>query len=214
MASQIDKVVNSMKQGLTRLNLLMGNKIIIVFDDIKDPGGELYSQLNSSTDANDVPAYMKKRLVHLVSLEDRCKEEQVLVKGEMVQFFTFMSDQICAITSFLEKEINVNRGLSSLLKQKADLYQKKIQLLSCMCKDFVTFPSFAEPKETFLQCSEFEIETASVFEDRYDLSLFEDLEYQATPISGWNDDDEDFDYELCSRLLCFPSFNAENVIFS
>ena len=131
LASQIDTVVNSMKQGLAKLNLLMGDKII-AFDDIKDPGGELYSQLNSCTDINGVPAYIKKKLVHLVSLDDRCKEEQVLVKGQMLQFFRFMSDQISAITSFLEKEINVNRGFRSLLKQKADHYQKKIQLLTCM----------------------------------------------------------------------------------
>lgn len=190
LASQIDKVVNSMKQGLAKLNLLMGDKII-AFDDIKDPGGELYSQLNSCTDINGVPAYIKKKLVHLGSLDDRCKEEQVLVKGQMLQFFRFMSDQISAITSFLEKEINVNRGLRSLLKQKADHYQKKIQLLTCMWKDFVMFLSLAEPVETYLQFSEVEIETTSDFEDRYDLSLFEDLEFQATPISGWND--EDFD---------------------
>ena len=88
-----------MKQGLAKLNLLMGDKII-AFDDIKDPGGELYSQLNSCTDTNGVPAYIKKKLVHLVSLEDRCKEEQVLVKGEMGQFFRFMSNQISAITSW------------------------------------------------------------------------------------------------------------------
>lgn len=53
------------------------------------------------------------------------------------------------------------------------------------------FLSLAEPVETYLQFSEVEIETTSDFEDRYDLSLFEDLEFQATPISGWND--EDFD---------------------
>lgn len=122
-----------------------------------------------------MPAYLKKKLVHLVSLEDRCKKEQVLVKGEMCQFFRFMSDQISAITSFLKKEINENRGLRSLLKQKAVHYGKKIQLLTCMCKDFVMFPSFAEPEETNLQFSEVEIETTSDFEDRYDLSLFEDL---------------------------------------
>lgn len=44
-----------------------------------------------------------------------------------------------------------------------------------MCKDFVMFPYFAEPEETYLQFSEVEIETTSDFEDRYDLSLFEDL---------------------------------------
>ena len=96
-----------------------------------------------------MPAYIKKKLVHLVSLKDRCKEEQVLVKGEMRQFFRFMSDQISAITSFLEKEINVNRGLRSLLLQKADHYRKTIKLLTCMCKDFVMFPSFAEPEEAY-----------------------------------------------------------------
>lgn len=70
-----------------------------------------------------------------------------------------MSDQISAITSFLKKEINENRGLRSLLKQKADDYGKK---LTCMCKDFVMFPSFAEPEETYLQFSEVEIETLRV----------------------------------------------------
>ena len=36
LASHIDKVVNSMKQGLVKLNLLMGDKIIIIaFDDKK-----------------------------------------------------------------------------------------------------------------------------------------------------------------------------------
>lgn len=60
-----------------------------------------------------------------------------------------------------------------------------------MCKDFVMLPSFAEPEETYLQFSEVEIETTSDFEDCYDLSLFEDPEFQVTPISGWND--EDFD---------------------
>ena len=91
--------------------------------------------------------------MHLVSLEDRCKEEQVLAKGEMHQFFRFMSDQISVINSFLKKEINENRGLRSLLKQRADHYRKKIQLLTCMCKDFVMFSSFAEPEETYLQFS-------------------------------------------------------------
>ena len=86
-----------------------------------------------------MPAYTKKKLVHLVSLEDRCKEEQVLVKGEMRQFFRFMSDQISAITSFLEKEINVNRGLRSLLLQKADHYRKKIKL------HVIHFPSSMAP---------------------------------------------------------------------
>ena len=87
-----------------------------------------------------------------------------LPKGEMHQFFRFLSDQTSAITSFLEKEINVNRGLRLLLNQKADHYRKKIQLLTCMCKDFVMFPSFTEPEETYLQFSEVQIETTSNLE--------------------------------------------------
>ena len=74
-----------------------------------------------------------------------------------------------------KKKINVNRGLRSLLLQKVDHYRKKIKLLTCVCKDFVMFPSFAEPEEAYLQCTEVEIKTTSDFEDRYDLSLFEDL---------------------------------------
>ena len=37
-----------------------------------------------------------------------------------------------------------------------------------MCKDFVMFPSFTEPEETYLQFSEVEIETTNDFEDRYE----------------------------------------------
>ena len=118
LASQIDKVVNSMKQGLVTLNALMGDEMVS-FDDIKDPGGELFSQLNSSNDVGNVPACVKKKLVHLVSLEERCKEEQVLVKEEMLQYFRFTSNQISAITSYLDKETSVDRGLMALLKQKA-----------------------------------------------------------------------------------------------
>ena len=101
-----------------------------------------------------------------------------------------MSDQINAITSFLKNEINENRGLRSLLKQKADHYGKKIQLLTCakilLCS--LLLQSLKRPIYNLV-----EIETTSDFEDRYDLSLFEDLEFQATPTgsSGWND--EDFD---------------------
>ena len=169
----------------------MGDEMV-TFEDIKDPGGELYCQLNLSNDTDNVPADIKKKLVHLMSLEDRCKEEKTLVQEEMLRFFTFISGKINAITSYLEKE-SVDRGLMSLLQQKVDVYKKNLQLLTCMCKDSVSFPTFEEPEETYLQFSEvdIEIETPTDVEDLYDFSLFEDLECSNTPIRGWND--EDFD---------------------
>lgn len=191
LSTQIDKVVNSMNQGLATLNGLMGDEMV-TFEDIKDPSGELYCQLNLSNDTNNVPADIKKKLVHLMCLEDRCKEEKILVKEEMLRFFTFISEQINAITSYLEKE-SVDRGLMSLLQQKVDVYKKNLQLLTWMCKDSVLFPTFEEPVQTYLQFSEvdIEIETPTDVEDLYDFSLFEDLECSNTPIRGWND--EDFD---------------------
>ena len=123
-----------------------------------------------------------------MSLEDRCKEEKTLVKEEMLRFFTFISEQINAITSYLEKE-SVDRGLMSLLQQKVDVYKKNRQLLTCICNDSVIFPTFEEHEETYLQFSEVELETP--VENLHDFSLFEDLECHSTPISGWID--EDFD---------------------
>lgn len=69
LANQIDKVVNSMNQGLTTLNGLMGDEVVM-FEDIKDPGGDLYCELHFSNDTNNLPADTKKKLVHLMSLED------------------------------------------------------------------------------------------------------------------------------------------------
>ena len=94
-----------------------------------------------------MPADIKKKLVHLMPLEDRCKEEQILVKEEMLRFFTFIAEQINVITSYLDGE-NVNVGLRSLLQQKVDVYKKMLRLLRCMCEESVTFPTSEEPEET------------------------------------------------------------------
>lgn len=135
-----------MNQGLATLNGLMGDEVV-TFEDIKDPGGDLYCELHSSNDTNNVPADIKKKLVHLMPLEDRCKEEQILVKEEMLRFFTFIAEQINVITSYLDGE-NVNVGLRSLLQQKVDVYKKMLRLLRCMCEESVTFPTSEEPEET------------------------------------------------------------------
>lgn len=178
-----------MNQGLATLNRLMGDEVV-TFEDIKDPGGDLYCELHFSNDTNNVPADIKKKLVHLLSLEGRCKEEQTLVKEEMLRFFTFIAEQINVITSYLGGE-NVNGGLRSLLQQKVDVYKKNLKLLRCMCGDAVTFLTFEEPEETYLHFSEVEIETPIDVENLYDFSLFEDLVCHNTPIRGSND--EDFD---------------------
>ena len=49
LANQIDKVVNSMNQGLATLNGLMGDEVV-TFEDIKDPGGDLYCELHFLND--------------------------------------------------------------------------------------------------------------------------------------------------------------------
>lgn len=58
-----------MNQGLATLNGLMGDEVV-TFEDIKDPGGDLYCELHFSNDINNLPADTKKKLVHLMSLED------------------------------------------------------------------------------------------------------------------------------------------------
>ena len=140
---------------------------MVTFEDIKDPGGELCCQLHCSNDSNNVPAGIKKKLVHLMFLEDRCKEEETLVKEELLRFFTFISEQINPMTSYLDKE-SVNKGSMSL--------KKKLQVLTSMCKHLYIFPNFEKPEETYLLFSEVEIETPIDVKNLYNFSLFKDQE--------------------------------------
>lgn len=178
-----------MNQGLATLNTVVDGTVS--FEEIKDPCGDIYCQVNSSTDASNVPSYVRKKLVQLVCLHDRCKEEQTLLKEEMLRFSVFLSGEINAISSFLSNEADVDRGLMSLLLQKVDVHQKNLQLLKRVCGHAVSFPPFEYPSETYFQFSALEIEETDDVEGLYDLSLFEDLECHSAPIRGWNDEESE-----------------------
>lgn len=189
LANQIDKVVNSMNQQLATLNGLMENETV-TFDDIKDPCGDIFVQVQSPTDASNVPSSVKKKLVQLVCFQDRCKEEQDLVKHEMFRLTSFIIDQINFITSYLSSDADVNRGLRSLLLQKAAVHKKRLNSLRSMFGDVVTVPPF-DLEETYLHFSEVEVEDDNDLEDVFDIGVLEELEIHCTPIRGWNDDDSD-----------------------
>lgn len=189
LANQIDKVVNSVKQELATLNGLSDNETV-TFDEIKDPCGDIYFQHHSPKDASEVPSAIKKKLVQLACLLDRCKEEEVLVKDEMLRFITSISNQISLISSYLGNDVHVTSGLRSLLLQKAALHKKTLHMLRSVFGDAVTIPPLDDTEETYSQFSEVEVEVEDFndVEELFDLSAFEDLDYHCTPISGWSDD--------------------------
>ena len=191
LANQIDKVVNPMKQQLAILNGLMENAETVTFDDIKDPCGDIFVQVQSPTDVSNVPSSVKKKLVQLVCFQDRCKEEQDLVKQEMRRLTSFIIAQINFISSYLISDADVNRGLRSLLLQKAAVHKKRLNSLRSMFGDVVTLPPFGDSEETFLHYSEVEVEDDKDLEDVFDIGVLEELDIHSTPIRGWNDEDSD-----------------------
>lgn len=190
LANQIDKVVNSMKQQLAILNGLMENESV-TFDDIKDPCGDIFAQVQSPTDASNVPSSVKKKLVQLVCFQERCKEEQDLVKQEMLRLTYFIIAQINFISSYLRSDADVNRGLRSLLLQKAAVHKKRLNSLRSTFGDVVTLPPFGDSEETYLHYSEVEVEDDKDLEDVFDIGVLEELDIHSTPIRGWNDEDSD-----------------------
>lgn len=192
LSNQIDKVVNSMNQGLATLNGLRVDEPV-TFGDIRDPCAAIYCPFNPSSETSNVPLSVKKKLVQLVCLQDRCKEEQTLLEQEMLRFSNFLTNQVSVITSYLETGTVVDRGLMSLLLQKADIHRKNLSLLRRTCGHAVTFPPFEDPGETYLQFTSLEVERPDevAIESLFDVESFEDLYCHNTPIRGWNDEDSD-----------------------
>ena len=59
----------------------------VSFDEIKDPQSEVYSNIVQSQQQDPIiPSRLKKRLVDLTCMQDRCEEEIKMVKKRDVNF--------------------------------------------------------------------------------------------------------------------------------
>ena len=163
LSNQIGKVVNEMKRGLSSFNDLGESEID--FMEIKDPQSPTYScLLKNEQDGNCIPTSLKKRLVELTHLLDRCEEELSMVREEMKTLENFIKYQITEIEKYVvSKGVCANsfdKGLHCLLLQKQLMHRKYLQSLYDTWKDIVDTPDYDAIETFFLTaCDDEKVET-------------------------------------------------------
>ena len=95
--------------------------------EIKDPQSPIYSSLvENEPDGNCVPTTIKKRLVELTHLQDRCEEELSMVKEEMRTLENFIQYQITEIEKYVVSkgvcENSFDKGLRCRLLRKQKIF--------------------------------------------------------------------------------------------
>ena len=151
ISNQIGKVVNEMKRELSSFNDLGKNEID--FMEIKDPQSPIYSSfLKNEPDGNCIPTTIKKRLVELTHLLDRCEEELSMVKEEMKTLENFIQYQITEIEKYILSkgvcENSCDKGLHCLLLKKQLMHKKYLQSLHDTWSDIIDTPH-CDAIETF-----------------------------------------------------------------
>ncbi|XP_063399129.1 uncharacterized protein LOC134683743, partial [Mytilus trossulus] len=87
LSKQVQKVVAKIKQSLAEYNLVgepsMSFPLKLDFEDIKNQENEIWRKVEVTDQADNLSA-VKRQAIQLKSMIDRAKEEQCLVKAEMV----------------------------------------------------------------------------------------------------------------------------------
>ena len=99
------------------------------------------SQVGSRSTDVHVPYQLKKRIIRLVCIQNRCKEELVMLK-----FVQFLNEQTRNILGFIAVNQPNNRyehGLHSCLLKRVLVAEKQLQSLQVMWKDIIDFPNMS-----------------------------------------------------------------------
>lgn len=161
LPNQIGKVVTEMKRSLASFNDLCENEFN--FDEIKDPQSEIYSTVTQDQVYNsNVPTKIKKRLVELTCLKDRCQEELSMVKEEMETLVNFIRSQISEINKYATAKSacrdRFEKGLISTLLKKRFVHEKYLQSLKDSWKHVINIP-VSNTELPFLSAYQEKVET-------------------------------------------------------
>ena len=163
ISNQIGKVVNEMKRLLSSFNDLCENEVD--FMEIKDPQFPIYSSLlENDPDGNCVSTTIKKRLVELTHLQDRCEEELSMVKEEMKTLENFIQYQIAEIEKYVVSkgvcENSFNKGLHCCLLRKQLMHKTYLQSLHDTWTDIIdTLVSNATETFFLTACDDEKVDT-------------------------------------------------------
>ena len=142
LAKQITRVVAEMNKRLMTLNGMSDESLnLMILRILKNV---MTSQAGSRS--TDIPYQLKKRIIRLVCIQNRCKEELVMVKEEMLKFVQFLNEQTRNILGFIAVNQPNNRyehGLHSCLLKRVLVAEKQLQSLQVMWKDIIDFPNMS-----------------------------------------------------------------------
>lgn len=162
LSKQLTKISLAMKKCVLSYNARSGNEETLSFEDVKDPTGVVFDEFSSSLTADSIPLSVKRKLVDMMLLKYRCKEEIALVKEEMLRFQRFHYLQKTLISEHLRslEPSCFNRGLCSLLSQKhALLNNMQVRVQHLWGQQFgIYFPYYCEFVQTFQRLGDVELE--------------------------------------------------------
>ena len=104
----------------------------IRFEDAKDPKSSIYSA--AQDDGDTVPTLIRRQMIDLFCLQNRCQEELDLLHEEMIRLVSFLENEIRFIDESVDgllpnTDTPFNAGLIACLKRKRLIHSNHISSL-------------------------------------------------------------------------------------
>lgn len=131
----------------------------ILYDDAKDPRSSIYSEVQEEGDT--VPALVRRQIIDLFCLHNRCQEELELLKEEMNRLVSFLQNEIRLIDESVEALLPLtdnplNAGMITCLKKKRMIHCNHISSLLRLWGGILDSPKaidHAEVEKTYAHLS-------------------------------------------------------------
>ena len=131
----------------------------ILYDDAKDPKSSIYSEVQEEGDT--VLALVRKQIIDLFCLHNRCQEELELLKEEMNRLVSFLQNEIRLIDESVDAYLPytdnpLNAGVIACLKKKRMIHCNHISSLLLLWGGILDSPKpigHAEVAKTYANLS-------------------------------------------------------------
>jgi hypothetical protein len=164
LSKQITKKTNTLKVAVEKYNASLaswrdhveGLPSCLNFDDVKDPESSIYQDFKS--DANEqVPFSIKRTVIDLHHVTERCKEEMQLVDIEIARLVKYHTKKRRAFQEFVAKH-NTDpalymRGLCCIMQKRAHEEDNKLYLLGRLLCDYHAEILTSLPQQEYKFCS-------------------------------------------------------------
>ncbi|XP_028416218.1 uncharacterized protein LOC114540132 [Dendronephthya gigantea] len=168
----------------------------LAFDDVKDPESYLFQDFKSiDDDENNVPFSVKRTVIDLHCLTERCKEEIELINIEVARLVKYHLVRKATFQEIVEKH-NADhalhmRGLSCVMQKRAYEEENKLYLLRQTLSDSVLEVS-SLPQHKYGFCNVIEYNSSDCGE-----SCTKSVDHDSESDSECESDDDDV-YELAA----------------